>query len=147
MSAERAPTGAPLVLDGNGLCCEKVPDVAREGRLVAVGPAGLRMRGVVPAAGPLGDASDLAAAALDTRTADRPLDADIDAAEALLPALAVLLPRRLTGPSYRALLPGPLSGPRGDVSGRRRRPGPPTTARIRAAGRAPARARRPPWPG
>jgi hypothetical protein len=35
MSAERAQAGAPLVLDGNGLNCEKVRDVAREGRLVA----------------------------------------------------------------------------------------------------------------
>ncbi len=51
---------------------------------------GLRMRGVVPAAGPLRDAYDLATSTLDTRTADRPLDADIDAAEALLPPLAAL---------------------------------------------------------
>ncbi len=52
---------------------------------------GLRMRGVVPAPGPLLDAYGLAAAALDSRAADRPLDADIDAAERLLPALGALL--------------------------------------------------------
>lgn len=40
--AGRAQAGAPLVFDGNGLNCEKVRDVACEGRLVAVGPAGLR---------------------------------------------------------------------------------------------------------
>jgi hypothetical protein len=45
------------------------------------------MRGLVPAPGPLRDAYDLAAGTLDTRTADRPLDADIDAAERLLPEL------------------------------------------------------------
>ena len=37
------------------------------------------------------DAYGLAAAALDSRTAHRPLDADIDAAVRLLPALGVLL--------------------------------------------------------
>jgi hypothetical protein len=31
MSPERARAGAVLVLDGNGLTCEKVRDVAREG--------------------------------------------------------------------------------------------------------------------
>jgi hypothetical protein len=51
---------------------------------------GLRMRGVVPAAGPLRDAYDLAASTLDTRTADRPLDADIDAAEGILASLGRL---------------------------------------------------------
>ena len=90
---------------------------------------GLRLRRVVPAAGPLRDAYDLATAVLDPRTADRPLDADIDAAEALLPALAALLRQR----RY--------------VSARGRRPGRPTPARTGAAGRAPARAPRPPWPG
>jgi hypothetical protein len=44
----------------------------------------------VPAAGPLRDAYELAAPALDTRIEDRPLDADIDAAEGLLAALAGL---------------------------------------------------------
>ena len=56
------------------------------GELVAA-VRGLRMRGLVPAPGPLRDAYDLAASTLDTRTADRPLDADIDAAERLLPEL------------------------------------------------------------
>jgi histidine ammonia-lyase len=51
---------------------------------------GLRLRHLVPAPGPLRDAYDLAAPVLDTRIADRPLDADIDAAEGLLPALAGL---------------------------------------------------------
>jgi hypothetical protein len=45
MSAERDRAGAPLVLDGNGLNCEKVRDVAREGRLVAIGPA---LAGLLP---------------------------------------------------------------------------------------------------
>ncbi|HEY2278228.1 MAG TPA: aromatic amino acid ammonia-lyase [Streptosporangiaceae bacterium] len=49
---------------------------------------GLRLRRLVPAAGPLRDAYELAAPALDTRIEDRPLDADIDAAEGLLTALA-----------------------------------------------------------
>jgi histidine ammonia-lyase len=51
---------------------------------------GLRLRGLTPAAGPLRDAYELAAPALDTRMADRPLDADIDAAEGLLTTLARL---------------------------------------------------------
>ena len=51
---------------------------------------GLRLRRLVPAAGPLRDAYELAAPALDTRIEDRPLDADIDAAEGLLTTLAQL---------------------------------------------------------
>ena len=51
---------------------------------------GLRLRHLVPAAGPLRDAYELAAPALDTRIGDRPLDADIDAAEGLLTTLAGL---------------------------------------------------------
>jgi histidine ammonia-lyase len=52
---------------------------------------GLRLRRLVPAPGPLRDAYELAAPALDTRTQDRPLDADIDAAEGVLAALGRLL--------------------------------------------------------
>ena len=52
---------------------------------------GLRLRRLVPAAGPLREAYELAAPALDTRIADRPLDADIDAAEGVLAGLARLL--------------------------------------------------------
>ena len=51
---------------------------------------GLRLRHLVPAAGPLRDAYELAAPVLDTRMADRPLDADIDAAEGVLGRLAAL---------------------------------------------------------
>jgi histidine ammonia-lyase len=51
---------------------------------------GLRLRQLVPAAGPLRDAYELATPALDTRIDDRPLDADIDAAEGLLTTLAGL---------------------------------------------------------
>ena len=51
---------------------------------------GLRLRHLVPAAGPLRDAYELAAPALDTRMEDRPLDADIEAAEGLLASLAAL---------------------------------------------------------
>jgi hypothetical protein len=51
---------------------------------------GLRLRRLVPAPGPLRDAYELAAPVLDTRIADRPLDADIDAAEGVLTSLAVL---------------------------------------------------------
>jgi histidine ammonia-lyase len=51
---------------------------------------GLRLRQLVPAAGPLRDAYELATPALDTRIDDRPLDADIDAAEDLLTTLAGL---------------------------------------------------------
>src|ERR1700761_5866377 len=49
---------------------------------------GLRLRRLVPAPGPLRDAYEVAAPVLDTRTADRPLDADIDAAEGVLTTLA-----------------------------------------------------------
>ena len=48
----------------------------------------LRMQRRAPAAGPLRDAFDAAAAALDPDTADRPLDADLTAAEDLLAAYA-----------------------------------------------------------
>jgi histidine ammonia-lyase len=58
---------------------------------------GLRLRRLEPAAGPLRDAFALAAPALDTRIADRPLDADIDAAEGVLAGLA-----RVLGVSYRS---------------------------------------------
>jgi histidine ammonia-lyase len=51
---------------------------------------GLRLRRLVPAPGPLRDAYELAAPVLDDRIADRPLDADIDAAEGLLSTLAEL---------------------------------------------------------
>ena len=61
MSAGTAPAQAPVVLDGTGLSCEKVRAVARE------------------------DAYGLAAAALDSQTAHRPLDADVDAAERRCP--------------------------------------------------------------
>jgi histidine ammonia-lyase len=47
----------------------------------------VRMRGLA-ATGPLGDALDMALAALDPRTEDRPLDADLDVAEGLLAGLA-----------------------------------------------------------
>jgi histidine ammonia-lyase len=50
----------------------------------------LRMRGRPPSPGPLRAAYDLAAGALDPRVADRPLDADLDTADLLLPALAAL---------------------------------------------------------
>ena len=42
MSAGTAPAQPPVVLDGTGLSCEKVRAVAREGRPVVVGQAGLR---------------------------------------------------------------------------------------------------------
>ena len=54
---------------------------------------GLRLRRLVPAPGPLRDAYELAAPVLDTRIADRPLDADIDAAEGVLTSLAHVWPR------------------------------------------------------
>lgn len=44
----------------------------------------LRMRGAVPAGGPLRDAYDLAATVLPGQTADRPLDTDVAAAAGLL---------------------------------------------------------------
>jgi histidine ammonia-lyase len=50
----------------------------------------LRMRGTVPAAGPLGDAFALAAKGLSDLLDDRPLDHDIEAAAGLLTALAEL---------------------------------------------------------
>ena len=50
----------------------------------------LGLRGRVPAPGPLRAGYDLAAGALDPRTGDRPLDADVDVADRLLPALAAL---------------------------------------------------------
>jgi histidine ammonia-lyase len=50
----------------------------------------LRLRGIEPAAGPLRTAYQKAATALDERTADRPLDADLASAELLLPELATL---------------------------------------------------------
>jgi histidine ammonia-lyase len=43
-----------------------------------------------PAPGPLRAGYDLAAGVLDPRTEDRPLDADVDAADRLLPGLAAL---------------------------------------------------------
>jgi histidine ammonia-lyase len=52
----------------------------------------LRMQGHAPAAGPLGAAFDTAAAALDPRTTDRPLDGDLAAADGLLDGYAGLLP-------------------------------------------------------
>ena len=53
----------------------------------------LRMRGGVawnPGPGPVREAYDLAAAALDPRVEDRPLDGDVEAADRLLPTLAAL---------------------------------------------------------
>lgn len=50
----------------------------------------LRMRAVTPAAGTVRAAYDLAAGALDARTEDRPLDADVDLAGRLLAGLAAL---------------------------------------------------------
>jgi len=61
------------------LCCELVAAVRALG-----------MRGRPPAPGPLRAGYDLATEALDPRTEDRPLDADVDAADRLLPALAAL---------------------------------------------------------
>jgi histidine ammonia-lyase len=61
------------------LCCELVAAVRALG-----------LRGRAPAAGPLRAGYDLAAGALDPRTEDRPLDADVDVADRLLPALAAL---------------------------------------------------------
>jgi len=51
----------------------------------------LRMQGRAPAGGPLKAAYDLAAASLDERVDDRPLDSDIAIAADHLPALARLL--------------------------------------------------------
>jgi histidine ammonia-lyase len=50
----------------------------------------LGMRGTPPAHGPLRQAYELAAGALDPRTEDRPLDTDVDTASQLLPGLAAL---------------------------------------------------------
>ncbi|HEX2314612.1 MAG TPA: aromatic amino acid ammonia-lyase [Thermomonospora sp.] len=52
----------------------------------------LRMQGRPPTGGPLREAHDLAAAVLDPRVEDRPLDTDIASAADLLPRLARLLP-------------------------------------------------------
>ncbi|MGK5553001.1 aromatic amino acid ammonia-lyase [Actinomadura kijaniata] len=52
----------------------------------------LRMQGRAPAGGPLRAAYDVAAAVLDERVEDRPLDADIATAADALPAIARLLP-------------------------------------------------------
>ncbi|WP_433477684.1 aromatic amino acid ammonia-lyase [Spirillospora sp. CA-142024] len=52
----------------------------------------LRMQGRAPSGGPLRSASDMAAAVLDPRIEDRPLDTDIAAAADLLPDLARLHP-------------------------------------------------------
>jgi histidine ammonia-lyase len=51
----------------------------------------LRMQRRAPAAGPLRAAFDAAAAVLDPRTADRPLDGDLAAADGLLDEYAGLL--------------------------------------------------------
>jgi histidine ammonia-lyase len=58
------------------LCCEMVAAVRA-----------LRMRGTRPESGPVRDAYDLAAEALDARTVDRPLDVDLAAAAGLLAEL------------------------------------------------------------
>jgi histidine ammonia-lyase len=50
----------------------------------------LRMRGIAPAAGELADAFDLAVGALPADPRDRPLDADLTAAQELLPRLTHL---------------------------------------------------------
>jgi len=52
----------------------------------------LRMQGRAPAGGPLRAAFDAADAVLDPRTADRPLDADLAAAEGLLDGYATICP-------------------------------------------------------
>jgi len=61
-SAEPAQAAAAAVLDGTGLTCAKVRKIAGDGQRSRSGT-------------------------LDTRTADRPLDADIDPADRLLPGL------------------------------------------------------------
>jgi histidine ammonia-lyase len=61
------------------LCCELV---------AAVRALGMRDR--LPAPGRLRAGYHLVARALDPRTEDRPLDADVDAADRLLPGLAAL---------------------------------------------------------
>jgi histidine ammonia-lyase len=52
----------------------------------------LRLRGIRPAGSLLAGAHALAAAALSADTADRPLDADLAAAQQLLPRFAALSP-------------------------------------------------------
>jgi histidine ammonia-lyase len=66
------------------LCCELVAAVRA-----------LRMRGTRPAPGALRDVFELAARALDPRTEDRPLDADLAEAARLLPALGRQRDQRL----------------------------------------------------
>ena len=61
------------------ICCELVAAVRALG-----------LRGTPPAPGPLREAYDLAAAALDPRIEDRPLDPDIEVADRLLTGLAEL---------------------------------------------------------
>jgi histidine ammonia-lyase len=53
----------------------------------------LRLRGIRPAGSSLAGTFDLAAGALSADTSDRPLDADLAAAQRLLPAIAALVPR------------------------------------------------------
>ena len=62
----------------------------------------LRLRGIAPAGGPLAGAYALAAAALPADTGDRPLDADLTAAQQLLPALAAPARDDLLGHDGRA---------------------------------------------
>ncbi|GAA1538799.1 aromatic amino acid ammonia-lyase [Actinomadura kijaniata] len=76
----RATTDA-LAASRIGLGCELVAAVRA-----------LRMQGRAPAGGPLRAAYDVAAAVLDDRVEDRPLDADIATAADALPAIARLLP-------------------------------------------------------
>ena len=65
----------------------------------------LRLRGIAPAGGPLAGAYALAAAALPADTGDRPLDADLTAAQQLLPALAAPVRDDLLGHDDRAARP------------------------------------------
>ncbi len=67
----------------------------------------LRMRGVAPHAGALGQAFATAADVLDPSTADRSLEGDLTAAWTLAPALAGLLPPGVSG---ELRLPGCRSG-------------------------------------
>ena len=62
----------------------------------------LRLRGIAPAGGPLADAYALAAAALPADTGDRPLDADLTAAQQLLPSLAAPVRDDLAGQDGQA---------------------------------------------
>jgi histidine ammonia-lyase len=62
----------------------------------------LRLRGIAPAGGPLAGAYALAAAALPADTGDRPLDADLTAAQRLLPGLAAPVRDDLPGHEGRA---------------------------------------------